>query len=97
MPPPTETPASDWTFGDLLYHCVPAAPTRNLPWPDGCGKVLHLMAQDATSTEIVLLLQTQPSSSVVSRAPSDEPAASRPSRIPLIYGESESRRADSNR
>jgi hypothetical protein len=20
MPPPTETLASDWTFGDLLYH-----------------------------------------------------------------------------
>ncbi len=53
--------------------------------------MLHLMAQDATSTEIVLLLQTQPSSSVVSRAPSDEPAASRTSRIPLIYGE---KRAD---
>ncbi len=59
--------------------------------------MLHLIAQDATSTEIVLLLQTQPSSSVVSRVPSDELAASRTSRIPLIYGKSESRRADSNR
>ena len=59
--------------------------------------MLRLMTHDVTGAEIVRLLQTQPSSSVVSRTASDEPAASRTSRIPLIYGKIKSRRADWNR
>ena len=54
--PPMETPGSEGGVRTSFTTVRPAAPTRNFPWPDGGGKVLHLMAQDATSTEIVRLL-----------------------------------------
>jgi hypothetical protein len=48
--PPMETTGSEGGIRNSFTAVRPAAPMRNLPRPDGGGKVLHLMAQDATST-----------------------------------------------